>query len=185
MLWAAFAIGWLACGWAWLLGPCPAIAASPERLESPDQRVAASVHLDDQGGLRYAVDYDGQRMLEDCLLSLELADGPLGAGGWTIVKIDRSEHDSTWRPVTGERSEVRDHYRQMVIELQDPQTPPCRVRWTFRAYDQGMALRYTLVGRPGQTQAEIRREHTEFRFLERSLALGPCTRPKAATKRCG
>lgn len=83
----------------------------------------------------------------------------------------RTEYvDETWHPVYGERSQIANHYQEMIVILQE-RLPPYRVLWIeFRAYDEGAALRYTLPLGPGEGGHDrpkewvILRELTQFRF---------------------
>lgn len=81
-----------------------------------------------------------------------------------------SQHDSHWKPVCGERSTIRDHYRQVVVELKETKPPHRLLRLTFRVYNEGAALCYTLPQQPGLERVNVLRENTEFRFSADSPA---------------
>ena len=78
----------------------------------------------------------------------DLADSRLGLD-LTVQAVDErpaascsaihSHHDSTWKPVCGERESIRDHYNELVLDLQTAATPPRILRLTFRLYDEGIA----------------------------------------------
>ncbi len=142
--------------------------ASAVTLESPDGRLAVAFELKDMGTTKacpvYRVTYGGKTVVADSRLGLELDKLPLGEG-LEIVRQATSAHDSTWKPVYGERNAIRDNYRQLVVDLREP-TPPHRLlQLTFRAYDEGAALCYTLPKQPALQEVHITRETTEFRFL--------------------
>jgi len=141
--------------------------AAGMELTSPDGQVAVSVNVGDDGKIRYGVANHGPTIVADSGLALVLKDAaPLGEG-CRIVNSERSEHRGSWEAVYGERSEVRDHFQQAVVELHDRQSPPRKMHLTFRAYDEGVAVRYTIPRQEAIGKGiSIVREETEFRFLD-------------------
>ncbi len=135
-------------------------------VRSPDGKVTVDFHTDAQGQLLYSVSYQGKPVLLDSQLGLVLKEAAPLVGGFSVVNVERAEHDATWQPVYGERSEIRDHYRQMVVSLEDNQQPPRKLQLTFRAYDEGVALCYTIAKQPRLEQFVIGDELTQFRFAE-------------------
>ena len=75
-----------------------------------------------------------------------------------------SSHDSTWSPVVGERSLVRDRYNELTVELASPGDPARRIDVIFRAYDEGAAVSYHFPEQPGLEEFVITGETTRFRF---------------------
>lgn len=147
---------------------CACLAAGESaalELQSPGGAISLAFSLSAAGEPQYSVAYFGQPVLADSKLGLELAGQPALAQGFTIVRATPSEHDQTWQPVYGERSSVRDRYRQLIVELLDGSTPPRRMLLTFRVYDEGAAFCYTLPEQPALAEVEIARELSEFRFL--------------------
>jgi len=138
--------------------------AAAALLESPDGRVKVIVRHDKDGKVRYNVSFRGEMVLADSELALELKEGPPLREFHRTLAMETSSHRGAWKPVYGERSEIPDNYNQLVVDLEDAQTPPRRLRLTFRAYDEGVAFRYTIPKQPGLAEATIAREATQFRF---------------------
>ncbi len=145
------------------------VTAADVQLESPDGNLVVTFGIRDFGNAEgcpyYRVDYKGRPVIVDSRLGLEIEDASLDHG-LAVVRQTTGRHDSTWRPVCGERAEIRDHYSQVVIELKETAAPHRILHLTFRAYDEGVAFCYTLAKQPGMEAAHIRREHSEFRFRE-------------------
>ncbi|USN98176.1 MAG: glycoside hydrolase family 97 catalytic domain-containing protein [Phycisphaeraceae bacterium] len=139
---------------------------------SPDGRVVATFSLDGEGGpgLFYRVSFDGQPVLLESRLSLSLQDDLPLAGPFEFVEIASRDHDETWRPACGERAEVRDHYREVVIDLREKDKPGRLWRVTCRAYDDGVAFCSTIPVQPALDHVTIGRENTEFRLPPESVA---------------
>jgi alpha-glucosidase len=144
-----------------------AFAAPGLELRSPGGDLVVNVEVKDVGGERacpvYRVTYRGREILKDSRLGLELEPNPLVANV-SVAGEGRTAQDSTWQPVCGERSTVRDHYNQVAIDLREIVVPHRLLRVTFRAYDEGVAFCYTLPEQPGVTSVTVARELTQFAF---------------------
>ncbi len=147
---------------------CLSFGATAAMLRSPDGNVAVTVDVKDCDGqtdcLVWSVSYKDREILVDSRLGLELTDAPSLTEGFKIPNVAHTSHDSTWKPVYGERNEIRDHYNQMVADVQDNQSPPRKLQIIFRAYNEGAALRYSFGQQNGLDQFTIKAEHTQFRF---------------------
>lgn len=142
-------------------------AAHALEVKSPDGRIVLSFAVKDFDGSRacpvYGVRYKRKVIVAPSRLGLEIEGGPL-TGGMRIVRESRSSRDTRWRPVYGERSSVRDHYNQAVVDLREVAAPHRRLQVTLRVYDEGAAFCYTIPRQPALERLVIAREATEFRF---------------------
>jgi len=150
--------------------------SAPAEIRSPDGRVVVTFEVkpdgEQPGCLFYRVDYRDEPILADSRLGLVLKDAPPLDRGFKIVGLSPGSHDSTWKPVYGERSEIRDHYNQLTVKLADGQTPPRRLRLEFRAYDEGAAVCYIVPQQEGLLEKEfvIAAEDTRFAFTGNHVA---------------
>jgi alpha-glucosidase len=142
-----------------LLAPLP---ATEEALASPDGRVVVTVS--DAAGLHYRVTLDGAPALTDSALGLDFEGGFSLGRNTAITRAIRSEHDGSWDNPFGPRRTVRDHYRELRLELQEQADAPSRLNLIVRAYDDGVALRYEIPAQPGLEAYVITQERTEFMF---------------------
>lgn len=144
-----------------------AVAAKPLTLSSPDGRLVLQFALgrfgEDQSCPYYALSFNGRSVVAPSRLGLELERGSF-LTNLVMTGHQRETRDTLWQPVTGERREIRDHFHQLEVDLCQADNPQRRLRLTFRAYNQGAALRFTLPRQVGIASATIRREQTEFRF---------------------
>ena len=155
-----------------LAGPASCLAAEkgPLELTSPDGKLKLTVAIADVGADKacsvYSLARDGKALLLPSRLGMKLAGLPAPLGqGVRVASSKTSRHDAAWKTVWGERSEVRDLYNQLVVRfepLQPGGSPPFEV--TFRAYDAGIAFRYTIPKQPGLDKITIDSEDSEFRF---------------------
>jgi len=148
-----------------VLACLPALAAL--ELKSPNGKLAIQFDLKNNGELKdcpvYSLSFQGRAVLADSRLGLELSNGPLN-GDFQIIASKTSRADTTWKPVLAERQTIRDHYNQMVVDLQETHPSGRRLQLTFRAYDEGAAFCYTLPKQAGLTNFVITRESTQFAF---------------------
>jgi alpha-glucosidase len=109
------------------------------------------------------VTYKGRTVIAASRLGLELTGCALDRD-LMLVGQKVSDADSTWTPVCGERSIVRDHYNQLVVDLQQMLTGSRTLQLTFRAYDAGIAFCYTLPAQAELKDFTIEAETTRFTF---------------------
>ncbi len=142
------------------------IPISAEELRSPNGRIAVQFSLADVEGLHqapvYTVLHEGKELIGDSRLGLDLGGSKHDLiEEFTLLGVERRSNDTTWRPVIGERSEIRDHYNEMLVRLaKDDQ----RLNIVFRAYDEGVAFCYNFPKENGGKKIRISRELTHFRF---------------------
>ena len=137
---------------------------------SPDEAIKMKFKLAELGDISgcpvYDVDYKGETVIADSRFGLSLKDIPTMQSGFSIIRISDDLHDSVWFPVYGERSEIRDNFRQVKIELKMQEYPDYLLDMTFRIYNEGVAFCYTVKSSQGENKPfTIEDEETEFRFL--------------------
>lgn len=152
---------------AFLLSFLSAVSASAADLKSPSGNLVVLVDVKDSGNEHacpfYRVTYQGRTILADSRLGLELDPDAL-ATHLEISSVTRSTHDTTWKPLCGEREVVRDRYNAIEIDLKQKSGGNRLFRLTFRAYDEGIAFCYTLPAQPNVQNFTIAAERTQFAF---------------------
>lgn len=176
-----------------LMLPLAAWSEVSEQLASPDGRY--QFHFRQQEGrLSYSIDYDGQTVIQDSELGVEienrLFESALGVPNEQVAHwcenlrhlgTDRSTQDTTWHCPTGEWSQIRDHYNQMTLRFMKGETEQetggyakgkCYyMNIEVRAYDEGVAFRYTFPETSNGLFIHLTGERTEFRFAPGAKAL--------------
>lgn len=122
---------------------------------SPDGTLVVTAGLV-EGRLSYRAELDKRPLLYESALGLEGWPGP-----WRVESTAEQSQDSVWRPVYGERSLIRDHYRELTVRLRHAEDPARGLALVVRVYDGGFAFRYALEG---QGEFRLTKELTEFRF---------------------
>lgn len=132
------------------------------RVESPDGNVAIEFVLAQGGTPSYRVTYNGKPLVQESRLGFE----PDFKSDFQVTGSAVTSHEAQWDNPFGERRNVPDHYRELNVELK--QESGKLLRLTFRAYNEGAALRYVL---PEQATKQLvfTEERTEFRFPENTF----------------
>ena len=144
-------------------------AGKPHVVTSPDGNVVVTFAVKDLADLPacpvYTVTYKGKTIVSDCRLGLALKDAPPLNAGFEIAKIVRSSQQDTWSPVYGERKTIPDNYSYLIVLLEETASPSRRLSLRFRAYNEGVAFRYTIPRRSGLgDNFVVFGEQTQFRF---------------------
>ena len=129
-----------------------------ESVKSPDGRTVVTLEVNDEGEALYSVTFAGEQIVAPSQLGIETSCGEFDEG-LEIVDIERSTFREVWEPVWGQFAEIENYYNEMVVTLENG-SGEC-VDVTFRLFDDGVALRYTLGG---EGACDIYDETTEFRM---------------------
>jgi alpha-glucosidase len=131
-------------------------------LTSPDGHIRITVNAKESAS--YRVEIDGCQVVNDSKLGMRLHDvGELGSNV-TLVSSQALESDTTWSNPLGKRSRVRDHYRQLTVNLHEAGQSGFDFSVVFRAYDDGVAFRYLMPKEAGLGEVTVDEELTEFAF---------------------
>lgn len=87
-----------------------------------------------------------------------------------LESVTETDRDTVWHNRFGERSAVRDAYNGMIFHFAKNDASKYRLDIEVRAYDEGIAFRYTLPMHPDAIYHRIKADNTEFSFPEGSMA---------------
>lgn len=131
-----------------------------ETLKSPDGNIVLDFELDN-GVPVYKVDYKGRPVIKESKLGLELKSGKNLTDGFRLAGSETSTFDETWKPVWGEVKEIRNHYNELEVTLEQPSTDR-RMIIRFRVFDDGVGFRYEFPEQPNLDYFVIKEEKTQF-----------------------
>ena len=129
-----------------------------ESLKSPDGRTEVTFEINEEGEALYSVTFASEEIIAPSKLSIATSCGEFDEG-LEVVETQRSTFSEVWEPVWGQYAEIENHFNEMVVTLKNGNGECVDV--TFRLFDDGMALRYTLNG---EGACDILDEETEFRM---------------------
>ena len=135
-------------------------AADPILVRSPNDRIAITIHVDDQHPV-YEVRYRDKPIIAESSVGLTFREG--GAlTGLTVLETRRDSHDKTYALIAGKSDAARDRYNEATVLLQEQAGARRRVELIFRAYDDGAAFRYRIVEQLGLKEFAIISEDSAF-----------------------
>ena len=154
-----------------------------EKLSSPDGNLTMSFSLDMQGSPVYELSYKGKTVIKPSKLGLELVqENPNKQtdfewkeqkntilsdvqtnlyNGFELEKAEFSTFDETWQPVWGEEKEIRNHYNQLTVTLEQSQSERI-MQIEFRLFNDGLGFRYNFPKQPHLNYFVIKEEHSQF-----------------------
>lgn len=160
-----------------------AFCANAQKLTSPDGNLVMNFSLNEQGAPVYDLTYKEKAVIKPSTLGLELKrEDPEKKTDfeWTEMKdkagVDKrtnlmtgfkikdtrtSTFDETWRPVWGEESEIRNHYNELEVTLDQPMNNRYIVI-RFRLFNDGLGFRYEFPQQQNLNYFVIKEEHTQF-----------------------
>lgn len=118
--------------------------------------------LDKSGIPRYSVSFGGKEVIRSSRLGFRLKDNVALDSNFQIIKTDSLTVDETWKPVWGEVSEVRNHYKQLTFQLQQKNTPKLLLNIVFRLFEDGVGFRYQFPLQPNLKYFIVSDELTQF-----------------------
>ena len=166
-----------------LLSACIGTLAHAQQLTSPNGNLVMNFSLNQAGAPVYDLFYKNKPVIKPSTLGLELKKedankktdfewterkdkGQLDAKtnlmtGFTITDTQTSTFDETWKPVWGEESEIRNHYNELAVTLNQPENNRYIII-RFRLFNDGLGFRYEFPQQKELNYFVIKEEHTQF-----------------------
>lgn len=154
---------------------------SGQTLTSPDGQVSMNFSIDTDGAPSYSLTYHGKPVIGQSHLGFQFrernefdfhkqspSDWAKGhvvdfAHGFKVLHTEQSTFDETWEPVWGEESQIRNHYNEMRVLLEQSNTHR-QMQLEFRLFDDGLGFRYSFPLQGTLTYFTLVEELTEFRM---------------------
>ena len=138
------------------------VQAKDVNLVSPDGSLTLTVGVDG-GRAWYQVMRGQQLVIGRSALGLVLSDGDQMKDNFKMGKVTRGSFDETWSQPWGEDAQVRNHYNEMRVRLQEKNGMKRWMDVVFRAFDDGVAFRYEFPRQRGLEDFVIMDEATQGR----------------------
>ena len=157
--------------------------ASAQTLTSPNGNYQMNFTLSADGSPVYTLTYKGKTVIQPSKLGLELMPegikrtfddfSPEGQkpeekdsktnlySGFQITDTKTATFDETWQPVWGETKNIRSHYNELAVTLNQPATDR-RILIRFRLFDDGLGFRYEFPQQKSLIYFVIKEERTQF-----------------------
>ena len=136
-------------------------AAMAESITSPNGQLQLNFSVNSHGEPVYELFYKGKAVIKPSKLGLELKNDPGLMNGFTLADTQTSTFDETWEPVWGEVKQIRNHYNEMAVTL-DQKAQDCNIIIRFRLFDDGLGFRYEFPLQKNLNYFVIKEERTQF-----------------------
>jgi hypothetical protein len=136
-------------------------AAMAESITSPNGQLQLNFSVNSQGEPVYELFYKGKAVIKPSKLGLELKNDPGLMNGFTLADTQTSTFYETWEPVWGEVKQIRNHYNEMAVTL-DQKAQDRNIIIRFRLFDDGLGFRYEFPLQKNLNYFVIKEERTQF-----------------------
>lgn len=138
---------------------------APLTIASPDKSISVRLTLKD-GVPFYSVTRQGKAIVEDSRLGFVLKDLPPLDKDFKVTSSKASTKDETWTQPWGETKQIRNHYNQLTISLQEKSALKRKLNLEFRVFNDGIGFRYEILAQPNLDSFIIMDELTEFALTQ-------------------
>ena len=138
-------------------------AAVAQTLRSPNGNLTLDFRLLPDGTPVYSLQYKGKDVVKESKMGFRLRPSYVFNKDFAVTDTRFSESDTTWKPVWGENSVIRDNHKEMFIALQQKETG-WLLNIRFRLFDDGLGFRYEFPVQKELRNFTLDEETTEFRL---------------------
>lgn len=131
-------------------------------LSSPDEKNTVTFSLTEAGKPTYTIAHDGVVVVDTSAMGFDLKDLDALSEDFEIIKTETSTADETWQMPWGEQLEVRNHYNELIIYLQETSENKRKLNIHFKAYNDGIGFKYEFPEQENLDEFIIADENTEF-----------------------
>ena len=133
-----------------------------QELKSPNGEFTMSFSLLQDGTPTYALSYKNKPIIKSSKLGFELKNDKNSLlNGFVVTNSKTATFDETWKPVWGEVSQIRNHYNELAVTLNQKSTDRLVVI-RFRLFDDGLGFRYEFPEQKNLVYFVIKDEKTQF-----------------------
>lgn len=134
-------------------------------LASPDGQNQIFFQLDHEQP-SYSVAHGKQEVITPSAMGFVLQNNDSLAKNFEVTDVEKSSYDNSWTQVWGEKHEIRNHYNELVVKLQEKSEKKRKLQVQFRAFDDGVAFRYVFPEQGIKDSIFIMDELTSFNLKE-------------------
>ena len=142
-----------------------AAATATATASSPDGSIAVKVETDNDGRTLYSVTRKGKVLIAPSRLGFLLTESEAMVRGFAVAGSETAKGDETWQQPWGERTNVRNHYNELFVRMEQPSGLKRRMNVRFRLFDNGIGFRYEMPKQASLTTMRIAEEVTEFNLV--------------------
>ena len=136
--------------------------ATAQQLKSPNSEFEMQFSLSGDGTPTYSLKYKNKEVVKTSALGLELKNDKKSLlNDFTIADSKTATFNENWKPVWGEVSEIKNHYNELAVTLNQKETQR-KIVIRFRLFDDGLGFRYEFPSQKNLVYFVIKEERTQF-----------------------
>ncbi|MCF8321268.1 MAG: glycoside hydrolase family 97 protein [Flavobacterium sp.] len=136
--------------------------SNAQELKSPNGQFSMAFSLLQDGTPTYELSYKNKPIIKSSKLGFELKNDKNSLlNGFVITNSKTVTFDETWKPVWGEVGQIRNHYNELAVTLNQKSTDRSLVI-RFRLFDDGLGFRYEFPQQKNLVYFVIKEERTQF-----------------------
>ncbi|WP_181215693.1 glycoside hydrolase family 97 protein [Phocaeicola faecicola] len=139
------------------------VSALAQVLTSPDGNLVMDFHLSDGDVPVYSLTYKGKEVIKESRMGFQVRPSYEFDRDFRIVETREGASDTTWEPVWGQNSEIRDNHKELFVALEQ-KTTGWLLNIRFRLFDDGLGFRYEFPVQKELRHFTINEEVTEFQL---------------------
>ena len=138
------------------------ISTQAQTLQSPDKNLTLKFSLNATGVPVYELSYKNKVVIKPSKLGIETKDVPAFLDGFSLKDSKTRTFDETWQPVWGEQKDIRNHYNELAVTIEQKSVANRHIIIKFRLFNDGLGFRYEFPEQSNLTYFVIKEERTQF-----------------------
>ena len=132
-----------------------------QRCLSPNKEISVAFSVNEKGAPKYQIQYKQKPVILESSMGFELVKDDNLIEEFKVLDVIYDTKDELWNPVWGEEREIRNHYNEMLVMLQQQKTNR-RMNIRFRVFNEGVGFRYEFPQQADLGHFIIQQERTAF-----------------------
>jgi len=132
-----------------------------QRCLSPNKQLNIAFSVSDKGVPTYQIQYNQKPVILESSMGFELVQDDDLMEDFKVLDVIYDTKDEVWSPVWGEEREIRNHYNEMLIAVEQRESKR-RMNIRFRVYNEGVGFRYEFPTQENLGNFVIKHERTSF-----------------------
>lgn len=134
-----------------------------QTLTSSDGNLVMDFHLSADKTPVYSLKYKGKDVIKESKMGFQIRPSFDFSKNFRIVETKEDASDTTWNPVWGQNSVIRDNHKELFVVLEQEGTG-WLLNIRFRLFDDGLGFRYEFPVQKELRHFTINEEVTEFQL---------------------
>lgn len=130
--------------------------------ESPNSKIKLDFNLNSAGQPYYVVNFKNKTIIDTSFMSFDFKDSAPLKNNFKMLSSIAATADETWQMPWGEQLDVRNHYNELIVNLEEKSELKRKLNIHFKIYDDGLGFRYEFPEQDNLKEVLITDENTEF-----------------------